>query len=727
MAERDFRQQIQHVLENQVLRKALGSFGESYTEAREKAYAGYDFEQLRGEVARIKAYAAEHMAEMAQQFTAAATARGAKVYHAKTGDEAKQYILDLAERCGVKNIVKSKSMATEEIGLNEALLRKGIDVQETDLGEWILQLAHQRPSHMVMPAIHMTREQVADVFTENLGEKNEPDIAALVKTARKELRSKFLAADMGISGANIAVAETGTLVMLTNEGNGRLTATLPRVHVFLVGLEKFAAKFEDILPILQTLPRSATAQQITSYVSMITGPTPAYINELETGPKEFHIVLLDNGRSAMYADRKFKQALQCIRCGSCLNVCPAYQLLGGHVYGHIYTGGIGTILTAFTQGLEASGEIQNLCLQCGKCAEVCPGELDIPAMILELRNRIGQQKGLPYIQKIALGVVSNRRLFHSLLKIAAKAQKPFAAGRMIRHLPLFTANLTGGMNLPAIADVPLRDSIAKINQAVSEPKGRAALFAGCLIDFCYPEIGESVVKVLNSKGVVVEFPDAQSCCGAPANYMGDRGNAVKLAKQNIEAFAASGAEYIVSACPTCTHMLAHEFVELLKDNPAWADKAKRFAAKVTDFSQLVHALGGIQAGKGENFRTTYHDSCHLKRSLGVFREPRQLLVSAGAELVEMKESDRCCGFAGSYSVKFPEISAPILERKLKNIAESGAENVCMDCPGCLMQISRGLNAQGIQIKAKHTAQILAERLADPGGGEETTQSSSTWD
>ncbi|HWJ02593.1 MAG TPA: (Fe-S)-binding protein, partial [Verrucomicrobiae bacterium] len=294
----------------------------------------------------------------------------------------------------------------------------------------------------------------------------------------------------------------------------------------------------------------------------------------------------------------------------------------------------------------------------------------------------------------------------------SKAQKPFAEGKMIRHLPMFMANLTEARSLPAIADVPFRDKIAKLNQEVKKPKAKAAFFAGCLIDFCYPEIGESVVKVLNSKDIAVEFPDAQSCCGAPATYMGDRENAKKLAQHNIEAFESHAVDYIVSACPTCTHTLADEFVYLLKDDPDWAARAEKFAAKVVDFAKLVHDLGGVESSQGEKLNITYHDSCHLKRTLGVFAEPRELLASIpGVEVVEMKESDRCCGFAGSYSVKFPEISAPILERKVKNINDTGADMVCMDCPGCLMQISGGLDKNGSKIRAKHTAEVLAEHLA----------------
>lgn len=712
MADAQFKQRIENALENQVLRGALGRFQDVYGKNREQAYEGYDFEALRDKVVEVKSYAAEHLEEMLDKFEASATSRGAKVFRASTGDDAKRYIIELAKQQNVKNIVKSKSMASEEIHLNDALIHEGFDVQETDLGEWIIQLAGQKPSHMVMPAIHMTKEEVAEVFTENLNRLNEPNIAKLVKTARVEMRKKFIEADMGISGANIAVAETGTLMMVTNEGNARLTSTWPKVHVFLVGIEKLVANFEDAGYILQTLPRNGTCQQLTSYVTMITGQTPAYYPDGSIQDKEFHIILMDNGRRKMYNDEKFKKTFQCIRCAACLNVCPAFKLVGGHVYGHIYTGGIGTILTAFLNSEKDAQNPQNLCLQCGKCTEVCAGKLDIPDMILEIRNRIGEKSGLPFTQKFALDVVSNRRLFHSLLRVASKAQKPFTKGQpVIRHLPLFLSGLTEKRSLPAVADVPFRDIFKTIKQEVEKPKGTVAFFGGCLVDFVYPKIGEGVVKVLNEKGYKVVFPEGQSCCGAPATYMGDRQNARKSAVINIQAMEAEKVDYVVSACPTCTHALIDSFKELVEDDPAMARRAEELGKKSMDFSKLLSILGGLEeGGDGKALKVTYHDSCHLKRKMGVYAEPRQILSNIkGVNLIEMKESDSCCGFAGSYSIKFPEMSGPILERKLKNIEESGAEVVAVDCPGCLMQISGGIDQTDLNIKVKHTAELLLEK------------------
>lgn len=711
----DFKKKIEDALENDILRGALGRFGNAYAVNREQAYQGYDFEKLREKVVEVKSHAAQNLDAMIQQFTEAATSRGAKVFYAETGDDVKKYIAELAKKEGVKNIVKSKSMASEEIHLNDALIKEGFDVQETDLGEWIIQLANQKPSHMVMPAIHMTKEQVADVFTENLNYLNEPVISKLVKTARMEMRKKFIEADMGISGANIAVAETGTLMMMTNEGNARLTSTWPRVHVFLVGIEKFVPKFEDAGYILQTLPRNGTAQQLTSYVTMITGPTPAYYPDGSIQDKEFHIILMDNGRRKMLEDDKFKEAFQCIRCAACLNVCPAFQLVGGHVYGHIYTGGIGTILTAFLNSENDAKNPQNLCLQCGKCTEVCAGKLDIPGMILEIRNRLGEKEGLPTTHKFILDVVSNRRLFHSMLRIASKAQKPFTKGtNHIRHLPLFLSGLTEGRSLPAIAPRPFRDVFKDIKQDVKKPKGTIAFYGGCLIDFVYPNIGEGVVKVLNKKGYKVTFPEGQSCCGAPASYMGDRENARKSAILNIEAMDAEKVDYVVSACPTCTHALHDSFKELLADDPAMLKRAEELSKKAMDLAKLLTILGGLpKDGDGKPLKVTYHDSCHLRRKVGLVDEPRNILSNIkGVEFVEMNESDRCCGFAGSYSIKFPEISGPILERKLQNIADTGADVVAVDCPGCLMQISGGLDKRNSKVKVKHTAELLLEKVLE---------------
>lgn len=705
-----FKDSIKSALENDILTGALGRFSEAYRVARAKAYEGIDFEALRTQIATAKSYAAEHQEELAAEFARHATAQGATVVRANSAEEVKDYILSLCQQRGVRHIAKSKSMATEEIHLNAHLQAHGIEVTETDLGEWILQLCGQRPSHMVLPAIHMTKEQVAEIFSKEVDERLQADIPALVKLARRELREKFLHADMGISGANIAVAETGSLVIVTNEGNARLVTSLPKIHVAVVGLEKLVAKFEDIAPILTALPRSATNQLMTSYVSFLNGP----MVEADGAAKELHIVLMNNRRTEMAHDAKFKQALQCIRCASCLNVCPVFRLVGGHAFGKVYTGGIGTILTAWFDALKEADEIQSLCIQCGNCTEVCPGKIDIPGLILELRRRLAVEQGQPLVQKAIFSVVNNRRAFHALLRTASLAQKPFAKQGYIRHLPMFLSELTNARSLPAIAAQPLRDLVRRIEQPKGGPK--AAFFAGCLIDFAYTEVGEAVIKVLNRAGIEVLFPEGQTCCGAPARYCGAYEVAAQNARDNIAALLEQDVDYIVSACPTCTVALQREFLATF-ESLGQTDRlaaAQKVAAKSFDFSTLVQKLcdeGRLKFKTGHQPSTlTYHDSCHLKRTLHAEQTSRALLRAASFEIHEMYESDMCCGMGGSYSIKMPEISAPILQRKLYNIAATGAELVVADCPGCVMQIGGGLDKAHSSVRARHIAQCLLEML-----------------
>jgi iron-sulfur cluster protein len=684
-----FRESIQTALHNPNLSKALGRFSEAYRISRAKAYEGIDFESVRARIVAHKAWAAAHLEELAGEFTRQAEARGAKVFRASGSAAVTDYVLGVARARGIRAVVKSKSMASEEIHLNRHLEAAGIAVSETDLGEWIVQLAGDRPSHMVMPAIHLTKEQVAEIFSHEVNRRLASDIPQLVEVARRELRGKFLAAGLGITGANIAVAETGSLVIVTNEGNARLVTTLPPVHIAIVGVEKLVASFAEIVPILTALPRSATGQLMTSYVTILTGPAP----NTDGTAKDLHIVLMDNGRSKMAGDGRFREALQCIRCASCLNVCPVFRLVGGHVFGKTYTGGIGTILTAWFDRLRQADDIQSLCIQCGNCAEVCPGHIDIPGLILELRRRLVAERGQPVVQRAAFSVVNNRPLFHSLLRAASVLQKPVAQQGFIRHLPAFLGDLCEFRSLPAIAAKPFRDRFA----AIAQPPGRekAAFFAGCLIDFAYPEIGEAVVKVLNRGGISVVFPAGQTCCGAPARYAGAPQAAAESAAANREALLAGDPAYIVSACPTCT--------VALKEDP-------QLAGRAIDFSSLVASLvnrGRLTLASTEDAGpVTYHDSCHLKRTLKASGPPRELLQKAGYRLSEMYESDMCCGMAGSYSLKLPEISAPILERKLENIAASGAPVVATDCPGCALQLRGGLDKAGSLIQVRHTAELL---------------------
>jgi Fe-S oxidoreductase len=324
------------------------------------------------------------------------------------------------------------------------------------------------------------------------------------------------------------------------------------------------------------------------------------------------------------------------------------------------------------------------------------------------------EQGQSVAQKAIFAVVNNRRIFHAMLRAASVTQKPFAKGGFIRHLPLFLSDLTEFRSLPAIAAQPFRDRFKQIRQP--ECREKAAFYSGCLIDFSYPEMGEAVIKVLNKASIEVVYPDRQTCCGAPARYSGAYEVAAQNAQDNIQALLEQDVKYVVSACPTCTVALKQDFIatfESLGLTGRLGD-ARKLAAKAMDFSTLVKQLvdqGRLSFKEGKDLgRFTYHDSCHLKRTLNASEAPRELLRQAGYELTEMTECDMCCGMGGSYSLKLPEISAPILERKLGNIKATKAPLAVMDCPGCVMQIRGGFDKDGAQVKVEHTAQRLADRL-----------------
>jgi len=708
---KNYKQRIDTAIATPKLQEALHRFADAYVIARQNAFAGLDFEQLRTDIAASKDEVRNHHPQYLDEFTKNAQAAGATVYYARTADDANAYIADLAKARGVKLAVKSKSMASEEIHLNKALEKAGVQALETDLGEWIIQLAGQKPSHMVMPAIHMFKEEVAELFSKVTGNQEPAEIEHLVRVAREQLRQGYLDAQMGITGANIAVAETGGLALVTNEGNARLVATLPKIHVALVGIEKLVPKLEDAARIIQVLPKNATGQLLTSYVTWITGAVPCL-----DADKELHIVLLDNGRSALAASPHCKDALRCIKCGACANVCPVYQTVGGHVFGHIYISAIGIILTAFFHGLDEAAELVRACIGCRSCVAVCPSNIDLESIILHLRETVGDEEGIGAGKNLMFRkIMRNRTLFHTLIRAASLLQKPVTGGeRTIRHLPLFFSSLTAWRTLPAIADKPLRATFAKLPQKVEKPRYKIAFFAGCANDFLYPELGGDLVTVLNKLGVAVSFPAEQNCCGIPALYSGDRETAVELAQQNVAAMLSDNPDYVLTTCPTCSMALQRDFVDHLRDNPVWAEKAEHLAAITMDACKFIADVlqaGDAFADGAAVGSVTYHDSCHLKRGAGVWEQPRSLLAAAGHEMVEMAHADRCCGFGGSYSfTSHPAIARNIMADKLADIENSGAACVAMDCPGCLLQIRGGLEKQDSKVRAAHTIELLAERL-----------------
>ena len=708
---KEYRERIGKALATPKLQDALHKFGDAYLLSREKAYTGLNFEEMRGKISEMKIGVRENHTELLDQFITNAESAGAIIYRAKDADDANRYITELAKRKNASLVVKSKSMVSEEIHLNHALEDAGIDALETDLGEWIIQLAGQKPSHMVMPAIHMFKEEVAELFGKETGKEEPAEIEHLVEVARGQLRQGYFNAEIGITGANVAIAETGGIALVTNEGNARLASTLPKVHVALIGIEKLVPTLDDAARVVQILPKNATGQLLTSYVTWIRGAVPCDGEE-----KELHYVLLDNGRSELAESKHCQDALNCIRCGACANVCPVYQTVGGHVFGHVYIGAIGIILTAFYHGLDNAAELVKACIGCRSCVSVCPSNIDLEEIILHLRETVGDEEGIGAGKALVFRkVMQNRKLFHSMIRAASLLQKPVTRGeRTIRHLPLFFSPLTEWRTLPAVANTPLRDSFDKKVQKIDKPRYRVALFGGCANDFLYPELGLDLIEVMNALDVEVFYPKDQNCCGIPAIYSGDKETALELARQNVIALMDEEPDFVLTTCPTCAMALKQNFVEHLKDLPELSDRAEKLSSITVDAASFVlNELGGagLFADAADGKKVTYHDSCHLKRGVGVWKEPRQLLETAGFDLVEMAHSDRCCGFGGSYSLtSHPHISKKILEDKVDDIRASEAGCVAMDCPGCMMQIRGGLEKADMPVQARHTIELLAEVL-----------------
>lgn len=711
---KEYKESVKEALGNDFLRQAMDKFAVAYPQGRAKAFAGMDVRGLIKEIGQAKDASIARMDELFEEFKKNAEEAGIHVHLAHTAGEANEIIARIAKDTGCKKIVKSKSMTAEETLLNHHLEAYGLEVTETDLGEWIIQLRHEGPTHMVMPAIHLSRDQVAGLFTQVTGSQQTNDIEKLVKVARRELRQKYVEADMGISGANFCIAESGSIGIVTNEGNARLVTTLPRVHVALAGLDKLTPTLHDALRVLRALPRNATGQALTSYVTWIHGP-----NECQAAPdgkKEYHIVFLDNGRRALAKDPDFRQVLRCIRCGACANVCPVYRMVGGHEYGHIYIGAIGLILTYFFHGREKARQLVQNCINCQACKAVCAADIDLPWLIKRIHARIQDESGRSLENTLLSMAMRNRKLFHGLLRSARFAQKPFGekkddkGGRFIRHLPMMFSKDQGFRELPRIAEKPFRDSFDKLNEPVESPKFTVALFAGCAQDFIYPEQLEAAMKTFKGRNINVVFPQQQTCCGLPLMMMGSTETEREVALQNIQAFDPADVDYIICLCPSCASHLKH-YPKVFPEGDKYRLLAQRFADRVIDYSSFMN---DVLEASPEDFRSSatkvaYHAPCHLCRGLDVHKAPRDLMRTGGVEYIHTDEEEVCCGFGGSYSLKFPEISNQILNKKLDNLEKTGADVVVTDCPGCVMQIRGGLAKRGSKIRVRHMSELLDEQ------------------
>jgi len=710
----NIQDKIKDKIEDKVLYANLKNFASSYKESKAKAYDGLDFNALRKKVYDLKDRDYAKVMDQFHKFKKNVENDNCFVFEAKTGQDACKYIADVMKKHDSEYMVKSKSMTSEEIQLNKYLEEEGLSPIETDLGEWILQIANEHPSHMVMPAIHKTRQQVAKLFSDYTGETVDPDdIKSMVAIARKYLRKYYFKAKVGLTGANFAVASTGTIGLVTNEGNARLTSTVPPVHIVLVGYEKLCDDFGQALDIVKVLPKSGTGQIITSYVTWIKGSNPCLANE--KGSKETHYVFLDNGRLAFLEHPKFKEALKCIRCGSCANICPAYEMVGGHVYGDRYIGSIGLILTALYQGYAEAKDILKMCIGCRACSFNCPSGIDLQSIISELKLAVGKNLGInPVKKKVFKHIVAKPQTMKSLIQIGSTFQFPltgknkFNGQKIIKTIPILPKD-KDFRKFPALSGSSFTKKYNKQGLGKFQSENKVFFYPGCAVEYFYPELGVSMVKLLQKNGIQVDIPRKSVCCGVPAIASGDPEDAHTMITKNLQQMPnANDYQAILVLCPTCGGAIKNEFADFTEKNPDLYKKSKQLSSKVTPFGKYLEKLN-IKFKVKSNLKVTYHTPCHNTRSLD-YTAQDFLQSILGENFVPLKDSNVCCGFGGTYSLDFANISNGILNKKIENIENTHADIVVTDCVGCVMQINGGMMYKGKKIQVMHLSEFIENHL-----------------
>lgn len=713
---RDLRGEIRQALANPVLKKALSHAVDRVNALRRFMVARFPgYEEARDQARAIKERAIESLPEHIGTLERSVTARGGKVHHAEDAAAACRIVADIARQHSVRSIVKVKSMTSEEVHLNQALEGEGFQVRETDLGEFVVQLTAERPSHITAPIIHKSVEEVRSALIEGLHLDDAPhEPEELTQLVRHVLREQFLAADMGVSGANFVLADTGTVVVVTNEGNGRLATQLPRVHVVLAGIEKVLQRAEDLLPFLELLPRSATGQMLTSYLSFISGPgwggSPFTAGE----QRHFHLVLLDNGRTAMADDEVLREALYCIRCGACMTVCPPYQALGGHVYGGpTYHSGIGNVWEAGVRGLDTAAEFNELCTTCTRCQDVCPLHIDIPWMNTVLRDRIGRDRrprrgGLERSLLRRLlpdsedhGLKLRSRFFANTTRVYGLARATAPVSRWLarlwpsrwllrglvgldprRHLPLpgrtRLADWHRGRGGLVVTD---RDEAKKAAVGVGGGDGGSkasdartvALLADCHTDHLDLDVGRAAIETLERLEYRVVLVAGQ-CCGRAALSQGMIATARQQAEglqEVLRPLIAAGVE-VIGIEPSCMAALVDDHPKLLPAADRALDPAVGACSEILCFLRRElerrpsHAARGV-AGEGRDDREAdpairAQGSSDQEPVVAVFHGhcqqktlgwlPAAVRLLGSLPGVEVRTTvAECCGMAGSFGFK----------------------------------------------------------------------------
>ncbi len=619
---------------------------------------------------------------LVEEFAENIRLNGGHVFFAKTGADAIRYVEELSKRVGAKLIVKAKSLTSDEIEFTRELEKVGIRSVETDLGELIIQLAGETPVHLVMPAAHKSVDEIARLVSGAVGKDLPPDDQAILGAVRGYLRQLFLTADIGVSGANIGVAETGSIVIETNEGNGRLVTSLPKIHLVIIGMEKIVPRWSDATYLVKGHSASATGQNMTVYVSVITkhGPLAG-----STEGREYHVIILDNGRSKMRDDPAFSDALNCIRCGACMNVCPTYGIAGGHTFGYIYPGPIGIPWTAEVHGLDKA-TFAHLCVSCGLCKEICPVDINIPMMIAKVKEKEIQENG----QLLVNDFFMSSETLAKVASATAPVSNWFLRRAFTRAIMESVFGVDKRRTLPSFSRRRLRPRISALAAGAGGEAGRVVFFPDVYADYNDPRLGVRAVKILISLGYRVEVPDLR-WSGMPYISYGDIPKATKAAKHNLETLKSylDRGYSVVSTEPTAVYMFKEVYPTLAPGELAERGRAMSFP--FFGFIQSRLAELALKPSFPTDDPIGFHIPCH-DRAVSLGGPAVAFLRAAGYE-VQVVENGTCCGMAGTFGMKHGDLgynlSMQVGDHLFRLFRESGRRLVATESSVCSMQLADG--------------------------------------
>jgi len=634
---------------------------------------------------------------LVEKFAESVRRNGGQVFMAKTGADAVRYVAELAKRTGTSLIVKSKSLTTEEIEFNHHLEEEGVRCVETDLGELIVQLNHQKPVHLVAPAAHLSTSDVAGIFSRELKKEIPADPEAILREVRHYLRPLFLSAQMGVTGGNIGVAETGSVVIETNEGNARLVVSAPKVHVVIIGMEKIVPSWGDVSRLIQAHAVSATGQMQTVYVSIVSQHLPLAGS---SDGREFHVVILDNGRSKMRDDPWFNDALNCIRCGACMNICPTYGIVGGHVFGYLYPGPIGIPWTAGVHGLD-NATFAHLCISCGLCKEICPVDIDMPLMIAKVKEEEIAKNGQPRVNSF---FTSSERLA-KLASATAPVSNWMIGNSASRYVMEKAVGVDRRRTLPEFKRNRLRKRLEGSKQGSGE-KGKLVFFPDIYADYNDPELGYRAVMLLRRIGYEVIVPELR-WAGMPYISYGEVGKATEIAAENLKVLEPllSSGYGITSTEPTAVYMLREIYPKLKPGS--LSSKAAEVSTGFFATVQKHLADANFKPAFSIDDAIGFHIPCH-ERALNGGLPAVAFLERAGYK-VQTVETGTCCGMAGTFGMKHGalgyDLSMAVGERLFKLFEESKTKLVASESSVCAMQINDGTG-----MRVKHPLYFV-----EPGG------------